>query len=69
MIYTARNQIPGYIVQVDFEKAFDSIEWNFLFQTLNVFNFGPKLISWIKTLYTDISSSLGKNGYYSNFFK
>ena len=69
MIYTAREQIPGYIVQVDFEKAFDSIEWNFLFKTLEVFNFGPKFVSWIKTLYTDISSCVGNNGYYSNFFK
>ena len=69
MIYTAAMKIPGYIVLVDFEKAFDSIEWDFLFKTLKAFNFGPKFISWIRILYTDISSYVGNNGYYSNYFK
>ena len=69
MTYTATMKIPGYIVLVDFEKAFDSIEWDFLFKTLEAFNFGPKFIDWIRLLYTDISSCVGNNGYYSNYFK
>ena len=35
----------------DFSKAFDSLEWNFLFKTLDFFNFGPSFKQWIQTIY------------------
>ena len=56
MSYTDLRRNPGYIVLLDFEKAFDSVEWSFLFKTLHAFNFGPNFISWIKILCTNISS-------------
>jgi hypothetical protein len=31
--YTAAKNLPGLAVFLDFEKAFDSIEWNFPFKT------------------------------------
>ena len=61
--------IEAYIAQIDFEKAFDSIEWPFLFKTLKSFGFGEKFINWIHTFYNDISSCVGNNGFYSNYFK
>ena len=54
MILTEKEQIPGFITLIDFEKAFDSIEWPFLFNCLKSFNFGNNFVSWIKTLYTKI---------------
>ena len=33
MIYTSKNDIPGFMVLIDFEKAFDMVEWDFLFKT------------------------------------
>ena len=68
MTYTSKNKIPGYIVLVDFRKAFDSIEWEFLFKTLEKFNFGNMFMRWIKILYTDISSCVGNNGFYAGYF-
>ena len=38
------QDIPGILLLLDFRKAFDTIEWNFIQQTLSLFNFGP----WLK---------------------
>ena len=67
--YNRKKILPRYFVLTDFKKAFDSIEWDFLFNTLHKFNFGPQFIKWIKILYNDISSCVGNNGYYSGYFK
>ena len=37
---TNEEHIPGIMVAVDFEKAFDSIEWGFIQKALTIFNFG-----------------------------
>ena len=58
--------LEAIIALIDFEKAFD---FKTDIKTLKSFNFGDKFISWIKLLYTDISSCVGNNGYYSKFFK
>ena len=68
MLLTEKEQIPGFVLLIDFEKAFDSIEWPFLFNCLQKFNFGENFISWIKILYQNIKSCVGNNGYYSEAF-
>ena len=37
-------KLSGILLLIDFEKAVDSIEWDFLYQSLEAFNFGPTLI-------------------------
>lgn len=50
---------PGAIlVFLDFYKAFDTIEHQFLFQALQCYGFGNKFISMIKTLYNDVNSNV-----------
>ena len=44
------------MIFIDFEKAFDSIEWCFLYKCLAVFNFVPEFIKWVKTFYKIVSS-------------
>lgn len=44
MEQTEQQDIPGILLLLDFRKAFDTIEWNFIRQTLSLFNFGP----WLK---------------------
>ena len=41
MDFTVKENIPGLMVFIDFQKAFDSVEWEFIFKCLEVFNFGP----------------------------
>ena len=40
MNFTEYEKAKGYFLFIDFEKAFDSIEWNFRFKSLETFNFG-----------------------------
>ena len=38
--YANIKKIPGLLLFIDFEKAFDSLEWSFIEKTLNYYNFG-----------------------------
>ncbi len=58
-------QIPGILLFLDFEKAFDSLEWNFMLATLSKFNFGDKFINWVKILYNKPLISIKNNGWLS----
>jgi hypothetical protein len=52
-----QNNIPGLALQIDFEKAFDSISWEFMFKTLEKMNFGKDFINWVKILYKNTESN------------
>ncbi|CAL5367336.1 unnamed protein product [Camellia sinensis] len=52
----------GLIIKLDFEKAFDSVNWEFLFSLMSSFGFGPKWISWIKTCVSTPRVSILVNG-------
>ena len=56
MEFTKCEGIGGVLAFLNFEKAFDSVEWNFLHKCLDVFNFGLDFKKWVSVLYTDISS-------------
>ena len=65
---TDEQDIPGLLLIVDFEKAFDSISWKFINHTLNFFNFGDSIKRWINLFYTDIQSCVIQNGFLSEPF-
>ena len=60
--------IPGIALFLDFKKAFDSIEWDFLIKALETFGFGNMLVKWIKTVYTKPESCVTNNGFATPFF-
>ena len=47
MFYTEKHNIPGLLMQIDFEKAFDSVSWKFLYIALESFGFDNDFIKWI----------------------
>ena len=49
ILFESKQQnIPGLLVSIDFQQAFDSISWKFIDKTLDYFNFGPSIKKWIK---------------------
>lgn len=54
MYYTEQYNIPGLLMLIDFEKAFDTISWSFISKTLDIFNFGPSFKNWIKHSITEL---------------
>lgn len=60
--YLENNTQPGLLVSIDFEKAFDSVDWVFMNKVLLKFGFGNDIIKWVKAFYTDIKSYVMVNG-------
>ena len=66
---TKIQNIPGILVQLDFCKAFDTIEWSFIKRSLALFNFGDSIQQWVSTFYNNSESAVLNNGFCTNFFK
>ena len=51
MFYTKEKNLSGLLLAIDFEKAFDSLDWTFLNKALSAFNFGQSFIKWVNTFF------------------
>ena len=69
MEYTRREKLEAYAVAIDFEKAFDSVDWEYLWKALEAFNIPTGFIDMIKLLYNDIESCVINNGTTTAYFK
>ena len=47
---TKQLEIDGYLVTIDIEKAFDSMDHDFLLEVLEKFGFGKSFIHWIEVI-------------------
>lgn len=56
-------------IKLDMEKAYDRIEWNYLFITLEKLGFHNTFIEWIKSCITTVSFSVLVNGIPGKQFK
>lgn len=63
-----RRKIDGFIISLDFEKAFDRVE-HFLFGVLKSFGFGGNFIKWVKILYKGAVTRVKCNGFLTECFK
>lgn len=57
-----KKQKKGIVLKLDFEKAYDSINWEFLFSMLSNFGFGSKWINWMKECVSTARISILVNG-------
>ena len=69
LYHTEQENIEGVLFATDIEKAFDSVEHNFIFAVLKKFGFGDDFIQWIKTFLFDASSCVMNNNFSTGTLK
>ncbi|CAG4935954.1 unnamed protein product [Parnassius apollo] len=65
--FLAKNQ-KVFCAFMDLEKAYDRVDRDLLWQTLNSFGLGAGLIQALESLYRDSSACVRINGVYSDWF-
>jgi len=69
MHYLSNVKQKGLIMLIDFEKAFDSLEWKYIERVLDKYKFGSQFKRWCRVLYADSQSCVINGGHFSPFFK
>ncbi|CAL1410472.1 unnamed protein product [Linum trigynum] len=57
------------VVKLDMEKAYDRVEWGFLFAVMEALGFDRQWIKWMKACVTSVSFSLILNGTEHGYFR
>lgn len=68
IIHSVGSKCPEVVISLDAEKAFDRVEFAYLFFTLKKFGVGDGFISWIKLLYSSPLASVVSNNIQSCYF-
>lgn len=69
MYSTARSSDDSIVIALDAEKAFDQVEWPYMFAVLSRFGFGDSFINWIRILYKEPTASVLTNNNLSTPFR
>ncbi|RVX12604.1 Transposon TX1 uncharacterized 149 kDa protein [Vitis vinifera] len=64
-----KNKEEAVMCKLDIEKAYDHVEWSFLFSVMRKMGFGEKWIRWMKWCISTVSFSVLVNGSSSGFFQ
>jgi hypothetical protein len=64
-----KNKEPGFILKLDYEKAYDKVSWDFLFEVLESRGFCGTWIRWMRCVVEKGSVGVNLNGEESTYFK
>ena len=62
-----KADVAGLLVAIDFEKAYDTVNWKFLFETMRWFEFPQEYIQMVKNLLVGATSCTINNGWSSDY--
>jgi Reverse transcriptase (RNA-dependent DNA polymerase) len=62
LYHLAKNKVPSIFMKIDFQKAFNTLSWDFLLEALGAKGFPNLFISWVKNLLIFSTSFLKING-------
>ena len=66
---TKKLMVKGYLVTINIEKTFDSLDHTFLISALEKFGFGKTSIDWIKIFFNDQESCVINGGITTKYVK
>ena len=69
LFYCKKENIDLILLALDYTKAFDSVNFEFIEKTFETFNFGDNFRKWINIIYRDGKSCISNNGHISECFK
>ena len=67
MVELEKNK-SGLLLLVDFQKAFDSVSWEYIKSVLKEYQFGEDFRRWFDILYFESCSTVINNGHFAEFF-
>lgn len=62
------NNIPSIFISTDAEKAFDRVNWDYMFSVLRHIGLGDRMMKWIGNIYSIPSAQVKVNGILSSPF-
>ena len=68
LFYCKKENLKLILLALDYTKAFDSLDFEFIHETFKVFNFGKNFRKWIKVIFNGGKSSITNNGHISEKF-
>ena len=69
LFYCSKDKIDLIMLALDYTKAFDSVNFQFIHKSFDVFNFGDKFKTWSKLLFNGGKSCISNCGYLSETFE
>lgn len=69
MDHIQRHKEKALILSLDAEKAFDSVNWRYMYRVFNEFGFSGLAVNSIKAIYDNPTARLKMNGHVSNSFR
>lgn len=66
--YHKESISPRCAMNIDISKAFDSVQWGFLLNTLRALAFPEQYVKWIQTCISSASFSIQVNGELADYF-
>uniref|UniRef100_A0A8C5PK30 Reverse transcriptase domain-containing protein n=1 Tax=Leptobrachium leishanense TaxID=445787 RepID=A0A8C5PK30_9ANUR len=66
--WLSSHETPSLVLSLDAEKAFDRVEWPFLFSTMSCFGLPENYLTLVRALYSDMTAQVQISGCYPTRF-